>query len=216
MKLLAPFLQALVYFILTIGSVTAIDVQIYSGLRTVASEEEIAAMEKLVGRLSEEEIEIARRTLSNSAQFAAKTGKDLDSLMHLQIAKLLKITKDDPQYKVNKRAFWCLYSHRFFCNYKYRGDTVWRKKHILKRILDFKIPSQFRAFLGKFGKNLNVNDVEMVNGRPETLLDYLYKIKDLEDFKEVNINHLIKYVKRKHNAKTAEEVIKELKLNVKK
>ncbi|WP_370477074.1 hypothetical protein [Tamlana flava] len=92
----------------------------------------------------------------------------------------LKITRNTPDYKSQILDLWNTYSNCFVCKTKSAIKPELRyPTHFLKRVVDFDMQAEvFDDFLLNDSEEfpIDVNAIEMVDGKGETLLDYLNKI----------------------------------------
>ncbi|WP_370477068.1 hypothetical protein [Tamlana flava] len=132
----------------------------------------------------------------------------------------LGITRDTPNYKQQILEFWNTYSNCFVCELESSKKTeLPYPTHFLKRVVDFGLMTEiFDEFLLEDSEEfpIDVNAIEIVDGKGETLLDYLDKIianpnrhqdvDDIDNWLRV-IKELRDYLIEDYGAKTAEELL---------
>ncbi|OAD39924.1 hypothetical protein [Polaribacter atrinae] len=140
-----------------------------------------------------------------------QAGQDIEEL----ILNFLGLTKEDPNYKEKLTKFWNENNHKFICHEEGTTKFTRTPQHFLKRIVDL---GMHKSVLGDFLLSnpykypINVNTVEIYNGKEETLLDYLDAIISNPDNKEKynipEIKSLRRLLLMGYNAKTASELKK--------
>jgi hypothetical protein len=126
--------------------------------------------------------------------------------------KILNITRETPNYKLKIAKFWNTYNHLFICTDK--PTRITRKpEHFLKRVVSI---GMYETILYDFLLSdpetflIDVNAVEMVKGKPETLLDYIdYIVGNSGVKKEYDIsqiNDLRTWLVEYYSAKKAAEL----------
>ncbi len=129
----------------------------------------------------------------------------------------LGITRDTPNYKQQVLELWNMYANCFVCELEsFKKPHLRYPTHFLKRVVDFGMMTEiFDEFLLEDSEEfpIDVNAVELVDGKGETLLDYLNKIiadpsKHI-DYRLNVIKELREYLIEDYGAKTAAELDKE-------
>lgn len=90
----------------------------------------------------------------------------------MMILDHLNIDKNaTPNYRINIREFWNQHHEQMICQSEAPGYES--PQHILKRVVDMggTVNFYFGYFLAD--RQVNVNAIEMRNGQPETVVDYL-------------------------------------------
>ncbi|MBS7668149.1 hypothetical protein [Croceicoccus gelatinilyticus] len=124
------------------------------------------------------------------------------------------ITRSTPDYRDQVIAFWNANSEKLICRNKCSKKPYARvPQHFMKRVVDLRMENQiFYEFLLDDSDTwqVNVNAIEMIDGRAETLLDYLdgiradpsrhhhYDLDQIAEFRE--------YIVEEYGAKTAREL----------
>lgn len=129
----------------------------------------------------------------------------------------LEITRETSNYKQQILDLWNTYSNCFICKSKsVTKPELPYPTHFLKRVVDFHMePQVFDEFLLNDPEEfpIDVNAVELVDGKGETLIDYLDKIiadpSKQEGFRMTSIKELRTYLIEDYSAKTAVELDKE-------
>ncbi len=129
----------------------------------------------------------------------------------------LGITRDTPNYKQQVLELWNTYSNCFVC----KSPSALKPElpyptHFLKRVVDFGMQSEiFDEFLLNDSEEfpIDVNAIELVDGKGETLIDYLDKIiadpSKHKDYKLTVMKELRTYLIEDYGAKTAAELDEE-------
>ncbi|TDY13834.1 hypothetical protein A8975_0430 [Meridianimaribacter flavus] len=129
----------------------------------------------------------------------------------------LGITRKTPNYKQQILELWNTYSNCFVCKSKsVTKPELPYPTHFLKRVVDFNMePQVFDQFLLEDPEEfpIDVNAVELVDDKSETLIDYLDKIiadpSRHKDYRLTVIKELRTYLIEDYGAKTAAELEKE-------
>ncbi|MCI2230279.1 hypothetical protein MC378_13960 [Polaribacter sp. MSW13] len=173
----------------------------------------ISAQEQNETKISDETIEdISKKICSASIAYrtvSAKTaGKDIEDLILVNIGVL----REDPKYREKLTKFWNEHSEKLIC-YEGPEDETRNPQHFLKRIVDL---GMYKSVLCHFLLSdkdeypIDVNSVEIYNGKEETFLDYLNEIISKPDnekkynIKEIKMLRLT--IIQDYNAKTASEL----------
>ena len=129
-------------------------------------------MEEISIRLLADQICNAMIIYDTTGTGALHEAFELVILNHLNIDK-----NNNPNYWVNIRNFWNQHHEQMVCQSEAPGYDS--PQHILKRVVEMGDASNF--YFGYFlaDRQVNVNAIEMRNGQPETVVDYLDTI--LED-----------------------------------
>tara|TARA_R110002051_G_scaffold59843_2_gene109785 strand:+ start:106 stop:654 length:549 start_codon:yes stop_codon:yes gene_type:complete len=111
-----------------------------------------------------------------SLTFRTSAAKQAGSNMEKLILHFLGLTKEDPNYKEKLTKFWNENSDKFICFDE--GSTKYTRtpQHFLKRIVDLGMhKTVFYDFLlsDPEGYAIDVNTIEIYNGKEETILDYI-------------------------------------------
>jgi hypothetical protein len=145
------------------------------------SEKEVSVIEKVNNGYKKTKLENLIKTVCSKAlhahtdsskEGANKIGTRIENL----ILSHLQITKNKKEYKKMISEFWNTNHNKFICE----ANTHYAKKHLFKIVIDMRIYDH--VLLNYFLKEdqvhkFNVNAYEVVNKKPETVLDYLYDIK---------------------------------------
>lgn len=127
---------------------------------------------------------LAVRTLS-----ASTAGEDIEDI----ILNFLDTNRDNPNYKAIITKFWNENNEKLIC-YEGPADETRSPQHFMKRIVDLGMYSTvLNGFLlsNPFKYPIDVNAVEIYNGKEETLLDYLDEIiSNPESEKRYNIQEM--------------------------
>ena len=129
----------------------------------------------------------------------------------------LKIDRNTPNYKQQILDLWNTYSNCFVC----KSPSTLKPElpyptHFLKRVVDFDMQGEiFDEFLLNDSEEfpIDVNAIELVDGKGETLIDYLDKIiadpSKHKDYKLTVMKELRDYLIEDYGAKTAAELDEE-------
>jgi hypothetical protein len=136
----------------------------------------------------------------------SQIGEKIESI----ILRYNNLTKDSPDYQKKFEAFWDINKNDFKCD----GNPNYAGQHLLKVIVDMQMyrPVLNKYFLSKTtGYKLNMNAFEMVNDKPETIVDYLQGILDGDvnhrSYNTREIRRLLAIVKRKFDGKSGVELL---------
>lgn len=126
----------------------------------------------------------------------------------------LGITRSTTGYRDQVIAFWNANSEKLICRHECSKKPYARvPQHFMKRVVDLRMENQiFYEFLLDDSETwqVDVNAIEMIDGRAETLLDYLdgiradpsrhhrYDLDQIAEFRE--------YIVEEYGAKTAREL----------
>lgn len=103
------------------------------------------------------------------------TGEDIPTLIKNEFAKHLGINVTDPDYQTKVTQFWNANQNDFICSGKL--STQYREsEHLLKRMINLNEDSNFFYNFLLDDMNVRVNAVENVDGKPETVIDFIDKI----------------------------------------
>ena len=125
-------------------------------------------------------------------------------LDHLNIDKA-----NNPNYRVEVRNFWNANHERMICTNETPGHTS--PQHILKRVIEMQSTSTFYFQYFLEDRRVNVNAIEMREGQPETVVDYIDTIladpqaENLYDVSE--LRRLRSFLLQFMNAKRASEIL---------
>ncbi len=160
------------------------------GLPGNAALDEVAKLQNLTGNPKVREF--ARR-LCLEMMTAGETGGDIVNTMEDQILGYMKITRSTPEYKERIISFWNANKNDFICKGKVTSKTR-DTEHLMKRAIALSIHD--KVFDGFFFDteeyDFDYNAIELVDGKPETVLDYLDKvISDPDASKKYVIKHII-------------------------
>ncbi len=164
-------------------------------------------------KISEERIEdisnkichaaLAYRTLSGK-----EAGKDIEDL----ILANLGTSREDPNHQAILTKFWNEHNEKLIC-YEGPEDETRNPQHFLKRIVDL---GMYKSVLYDFllsdpeGYPIDVNPIEIYNGKEETLLDYidyiLNKPNASSEYNVKEIQSLRSWLVMGYNAKTASQL----------
>ena len=100
-------------------------------------------------------------------------GKSPGAAMEFVVSIHLDFDETDPDYQSKVLQWWNAHSDQVICVEETAGYES--PQHVLKRIFEMGAwDSFFREYLSQPGlESFDLNSIEMVDGRPETLLDYL-------------------------------------------
>jgi hypothetical protein len=133
-----------------------------------------------------------------------KIGRDVEAIF----LRYLKISEQTPNYQKHIVQFYNRYQNQFIC----KATIHYGKKHLFKQIVDSMrgmTPLLLEYFFQEDREHVfDVNAYEMVNGKPETFLDYLYDIKNgVNEFRAYSIpeiNGLIEVFEDEYGALRSE------------
>ncbi len=125
-----------------------------------------------------------------------------------------EVSKESPNYKEEITAFWNANNVCFICkNESIIDESLRTPQHFLKRVVDLNMePTVFEQFILTDSEELpiDVNAVEMVDGKGETFLDYLNLIINdpsrHHNYRLTVIKDLRDYIIEEYGAKTAAEL----------
>jgi hypothetical protein len=164
--------------------------------------------------------------LGNKYKFKIMINKLCSNLMAARTDESLKIgnkletimlhynglTQETSDYKEKLEHFWDVNKNDFICE----ANSHYGKQHILKVMVDMQLyrPILIKYFLSKkTGYKLNMNAFEVVNGKPETIVDYLQEIMEgknsSENYDTRSLRRLLVILKRKFNGKSGEQLLVE-------
>lgn len=152
-------------------------------------------------------IDLCLKILDSAMHGQEKTGDNLER----QILHYLSITKETPNYKEIIAKFWNEHSDKFICLYT-SMHTPNTPQHLAKRALDLGIHNYyFNRYLFRFkNPKIDFNEIEIVNGEEETIIDYIDKIlareKDNTNYELDSVKNLRNVLVRKFGAKKASEL----------
>ncbi|MEH6537832.1 MAG: hypothetical protein V7719_15630 [Psychroserpens sp.] len=154
-------------------------------------------------KISEERMEDFIKNMCSAALAfriadASKAGQGVEGL----ILNFLGTSKEDPNHKEIFTAFWNENSYRFICHEE--GTTKYTRtpQHFMKRIVDlgmYKSVGYDFLLSDEDEYPIDVNTIEIYNGKEETLLDYIdailkdhkveskYNVKEIKDLRDVII-----------------------------
>ena len=154
------------------------------------------------------EIICAEATSLSRGDSISKAGEIIEAMF----IKMFGIDKNDPNYKQLVAAVYNKYADCFICRDKPTKFTR-NPEQFMKRVVSL---GMYESILDDFllydneEYPINVNTIEIVNGEPETFLDYLNKIladpKVDKKYDVKEIKSLRRYVIEDYNAKTAAEL----------
>ncbi|MEH6537835.1 MAG: hypothetical protein V7719_15645 [Psychroserpens sp.] len=127
--------------------------------------------------ISDERIEILSKKICSSAlTFRTLSAKEAGSNMEKMILNFIGVSKEDPNYKEKFTKFWNENSEKFICYEKGTTQDTRNPQHFMKRIVDL---GMYKTVFYKFllsdpeGYHIDVNTIEIYNGKEETILDYI-------------------------------------------
>ena len=139
---------------------------------------------------------------------SAKTaGENIEEMM----LSFLGTSKEDPKHKEILTKFWNEYNEKLIC-YEGPEDETRNPQHFLKRVVDLGMYSILYDFLlyDEDEYPIDVNAVEVYNGKEETLLDYMDAIianpKNEEKYNMQEIKDLRGTIIGYYGAKKASEL----------
>jgi len=149
--------------------------------------------------------------LTFRASSADKAGSNIEGL----ILNFLRTSKEDPNYKEKLTKFWDENNEKCICHDEGSTERTRNPQHFLKRIVDLGMyNSVFYHWLLSDPEEypVDVNAVEIYNGKEETLLDYidyiLNKPNANSEYNLKEIQSLRDWLVMGYNAKTAAELKK--------
>lgn len=174
-----------------------------------AAIDEVAGLGKITG--DPKVREFAQR-LCSRIETANVDGENIVKNIEDQMLAFTGLTRKIPNYRDRLVEFYNKNHHDFICKGKVTGTTR-ESEHLMKRALALKIQGYIfdDFFFDTEDVDVNVNAIEYVDGKPETVLDYLdkillspnasrrYVISDIKDLKEALIEQ--------YGAKHAKELI---------
>jgi len=135
-------------------------------------------------------------------------GKKIESIM----LDYNSLTQESSDYKEKLEHFWNVNKNDFNCE----ANSHYGGQHILKVMVDMQMyePTLIKYFLSKkTGYRLNMNAFEVVNGKPETIVDYLQQIMEgknsSENYDTRAVRRLLVILKRKFNGKSGGQLLAE-------
>jgi hypothetical protein len=183
-------------------------VEAYEGKGLPPVENELGTIEKIDIGLKKTSIEnLVLRTCLKLMQAKGSGSKTLlegaaKSIEDILLAHL-DLTRSSKDFEKKVTKFWNKNHNNFICG----ANTHYGKKHLFKAVLDMQMAST--VLLGFFLKEdqkykMNVNSYEMIRGKPETVLDYLYNIKAGKNsglnYNIPEINELVEILEDEYNA----------------
>lgn len=124
--------------------------------------------------------------------------------------KLTKSHKNHENHEKSTTDFWNQNQNNFIC----KANTHYGKKHLFKVVIDMQMytPVLLDYFFQEDRKQLfEVNAYEIVNGKPETLLDYLVDIKMgfniSQSYNIPEINALIEIIEDEYGALRGKDLV---------
>lgn len=177
------------------------------GVNTVFADDGNA--EKSEGSIQDLVNEVANNMLLMSSTGAGKVWEGFEG----RLLAHLELTRETPNYQAEITKFWNKNHRKMIITNELVGYRS--PQHILKRAVEMNEISQFffEYFLRDQKRNLNA--VEWVDGKPETLLDYLNKIignpKVHKLYNMNQVRQLKLFIITQMDAKTGSEVVEESK-----
>jgi hypothetical protein len=164
--------------------------------------------------ISDEQIEDLSINICRSAlTFRNASAKTAGESIEYMILKFLNTSQDDPNHKAILTKFWNENNEKCICYDDGSTGRTRNPQHFLKRIVDLGMyTSVLNDFLlsNPFKFPIDVNAVEIYNGKEETLLDYLNEIlSNPENDGKYNfqeLQSLRRLLLMGYNAKTAAEL----------
>jgi hypothetical protein len=108
---------------------------------------------------------------SQNKEIVDEVGKSIEKILLSYLDK----SRSSKNYKKEIATFWNKYHESFIC----KQNTHYGNKHLFKVVVDMQMqtPVLLDYFLHEDNKyKINVNAYEIVEGKPETVLDYLDNI----------------------------------------
>jgi hypothetical protein len=163
--------------------------------------------------ISDEQIEDLSINICRSVlTFRNASAKTAGESIEYMILKFLNTSQEDPNHKAILTKFWNENNEKCIC-YEGPEDETRNPQHFLKRIVDLGMyKSVLNDFLlsNPFKFPIDVNAVEIYNGKEETLLDYLNEIlsnpENEEKYNFQEIKSLRRLLLMGYNAKTAAQL----------
>ncbi len=165
-------------------------------------------------KISDEQIEYITKKLCSSALAyragnAKTAGKDIEDI----IINFLGTSRNDQDYKKIITKFWNENNEKIICNDEGSTKDTRNPQHFMKRIVDLGMyQSVFYDFLlsDPDSYSINVNAIEIYNGKEETLLDYidyiLNKPNASSEYNVKEIQNVRDWLIEGYNAKTAAQL----------
>jgi hypothetical protein len=134
--------------------------------------------------------EVMRAKTSTSRELLNKVGRNIEDRFLIN----LKINRQTENYQQQIIQLYNRHQDQFIC----KANTHYGKKHLFKVVVDMQMYSPVLLdYFFKEGREymFEVNAYEIVGGKPETFLDYLYDIKaGVNFFENYNIPEVFELI----------------------
>lgn len=131
-------------------------------------------------KIDNEKLEVfANRICHLALTFRTSNAKQAGYNIEEFVLNWIGISKEDPNYKEKLTKWWNENNHRFICHEEGITERTRNPQHFLKRVVDLgmhKLVLYDFLLSDEDDYPIDVNAVEIYNGKEETLLDYLDKI----------------------------------------
>ena len=180
------------------------------GIARPDTQAEMNEVEKLTNQLEKENLKVLANQIC-SAMNSALSSNTYDVLrgVNRYISTFLNL---DPKQDNSKEIFefWSKNSKDLICEVDSSSEGR-KKEHVLKRAIALQIHNKlFYQYLFRAGHDEIFNAVEIVDGEEETILDYIDKIMQQDDFEDLyepsEVKKLRHLLANKFGAKTAQEL----------
>lgn len=177
-------------------------------------EKEVGIIERINSGFEKTKLEVLVTSVCSDIMIAhtspnKQAVKQVGFAIESTILKHLKLTRQSKNFEKSIASFWNKNHNDFIC----KANLHYGKKHLFKVVVDMQMytPVLLDYFLKEDQKyKIDVNAYEMINGEPETTLDYLYAIKSGKNssraYNMPEINGLIEVLEDEYNALRGKEL----------
>jgi hypothetical protein len=155
-----------------------------------AALDDVAKLQNLAG---DPKVREFAKDLCLTMMNAGETGKDIVQVMENDILGYMEITRETPEYQEKIISFWNANKNDFICKGKVTSKTR-ETEHLMKRAIALSLHDKvFDGFFFNTDEyDFDYNAIELVDGEPETVLDYLDKvISDPDASKKYVVENII-------------------------
>ena len=168
----------------------------------------LSDVEKIANARDPKLVELSNTICKNLSRHLAQGYSTPQDIFENNILDYLEISKDTPNYRKHITKFWNKNFSNLVCTWADFGMTA--PQHLSKRIIDMRLHKDVYYKYLLRDKEIDINGIDIVNGRKETILDYIDGIlsdPDAEDKYNVKeIKGLRRMFVKRFGAKSAEEL----------
>jgi hypothetical protein len=159
----------------------------------------LSDVEKIANARDPKLVELSNTICKRLSRYQAQGHSTPQEILESNILSYLNISKDTPNYRKKITSFWNKNFSNLVCTWADFGMTA--PQHLSKRIIDMDLHKQVYYKYLLRDKEIDINGIDIVDGRKETILDYIdgiladpeagdkYNVKEIKKLKRMFVKH---------------------------